>query len=231
MPRPSRNLDRALLAAGRELFATRGCAGLSIREVAEAAGVNLGMFHYHFKTREAFLRAVLQGVYEEMYSQLVAAGSQAAAATSALERLRAALRFMGRFVRANRPVLARVLADALCHEPIALQFLRDNAPRHIGVLFALIDEAKSSGEMLAIPTPQAMGFCAGSLATPILFGGAVLDSGALPAAEAKRLEAALLSDEALDQRIDLALGALAAPPHVPPPRRKPRKPVSKKGAR
>ena len=27
--------------------------------MAEAADVNLGMFHYHFKTREAFLRAVL----------------------------------------------------------------------------------------------------------------------------------------------------------------------------
>src|SRR5438067_777861 len=125
-PRPSRNLDRALLAAGRELFAMRGCAGLSVREVAEAAGVNLGMFHYHFKTREAFLRAVLQSVYDEMYTQLVVLTARPAAIASPLEQLRLALRFMGRFVRENRPVLARVIADALCGEPIALQFLRDN---------------------------------------------------------------------------------------------------------
>ena len=72
MPRPSRNLDRALLAAGRELFPARGCAGLSVREVADAAGVNLGMFHYHFKSREAFLRALLQSVYEDLSSELVA---------------------------------------------------------------------------------------------------------------------------------------------------------------
>ena len=38
-PRPSRNLDRALLAAGQELFPSRGCAGLTVREVADAAGV------------------------------------------------------------------------------------------------------------------------------------------------------------------------------------------------
>ena len=75
MARPSRNLDRALLAAGRELLPARGCAGLSVREVAEAAGVNLGMFHYHFKTREAFLRALLQSLYEEMFSQLSFQGS------------------------------------------------------------------------------------------------------------------------------------------------------------
>ena len=210
-PRPSRNLDRALLAAGRELFASRGCAGLSIREVADAAGVNLGMFHYHFKTREAFLRALLQSVYEEMYSQLAAAGTEAAGGKGALDRLRAALRFMGRFVRANRPVLARVLADALCHEPIALAFVRHNFPRHLGVIHALIQAAQDSGEMARIPVPQAMGFCAGSLATPILFGGAVLDSGALAPPQAAHLQAVLLSDAALDERIDLALAALAAP--------------------
>src|SRR5687767_924697 len=158
-PRPSRNLDRALLAAGRELFAQRGCAGLSVREVADAAGVNLGMFHYHFKTREAFLRALLQSVYEEMYSQLAVAGAAAAGATSALDRLRAALRFMGRFVRANRPMLARVLADALCHEPIALAFARENFPRHLGVLQALVKAAQDSGELAPMPVPQALGFC------------------------------------------------------------------------
>ena len=223
-PRPSRNLDRALLAAGRELFASRGCAGLSIREVADAAGVNLGMFHYHFKTREAFLRALLQSVYEEMYSQLAAAGTEAAGGKGARDRLRAALRFMGRFVRANRPVLARVLADALCHEPIALAFVRENFPRHLGVIHALIAAAQQSGEIARIPVPQAMGFCAGSLAMPILFGGAVLDSGALAAPQAAHLQSILLSDAALDQRIDLALAALAAPapPRAPRAPRKPR---------
>ena len=210
-PRPSRNLDRALLAAGRELFPARGCGGLSVREVADAAGVNLGMFHYHFKTREAFLRAVLQGVYEEMYSQLVALSVESAAAAGAVEQLRDALRFMGRFVRANRPVLARVLADALCGEPIAIEFLRANAPRHFGVIGALIAAAQAEGRLRPMPVAQAMGLAAGSLAAPILFGGAVLDSGALGARQARALDAALLSDGALDERIDLALSALAAP--------------------
>ena len=219
-PRPSRNLDRALVAAGRELFAARGCSGLAVREVAEAAGVNLGMFHYHFKTREAFLRAVLQSVYEEMYTQLVALAERPAAPQTALEQLRGALRFMGRFVRANRPVLARVLADALCGEPIAVEFLRANFPRHLGVLRGLIAAAQEAGEMRPMPVPQAMGFCAGSLATPILFGGAVIEGGELPAAQADALHEALLSDAALDQRIDLALSALATA--APPPPRKPR---------
>lgn len=220
-PRPSRNLDRALLAAGRELFAIRGCSGLAIREVAEAAGVNLGMFHYHFKSREAFLRALLQSVYEEMYAQLsaVAVAPLGPRATS-IDHLRAALRFMGRFVRANRPVLARVLADALCGEQIAIDFVRENFPRHLGVLHGLVALAQEAGEIKPMPVPQVMGFCAGSLAMPILFGGAVIDSGAADKATARGIEAALLSDAAIDQRIELALSAIATAP--------PRKPVARK---
>src|SRR5687767_11769724 len=116
MPRPSRNLDRALLAAGRALLPHRGCAGLSVREVAETAGVNLGMFHYHFRTREAFLRELLQSMYEDMFSQLTLTRSEA---EGPVESLRGALRFLGRFLRANRAVLARVMADALCGDRVA----------------------------------------------------------------------------------------------------------------
>jgi len=207
MPRPSRNLDQALLQAGRELFPAAGCAGLSVREVAQKAGVNLGMFHYHFKTRDAFLRALLQSVYEEMYAQL---SFQISGAADPVQNLRAALRFMGRFLRANRAVLARVIADALCGEALALEFLRSNAPRHLGVLQLLIAEAQKHGLLKPLPPAQALGFCAGALAGPILFGGAIEDSGVLGKTGSRRLHRTLLADEALDERIDLALQAIAA---------------------
>ena len=217
MPRQSRNLDRALLAAGRALLPRRGCAGLSVREVAEAAGVNLGMFHYHFKTRDAFLRELLQSMYEEMFSQLTV---QRDAAWGAVENLRAALRFLGRFLRANRPILARVLADALCGDSIALEFLRANMPRHLGHMQALVELGQKEGSLKPMPVPQALGFCAGSLAMPIIFGGAVVESRALGPAATRALEAALLSDAAIDERIELALAAISVAPPAPKARRK-----------
>ncbi len=217
MPRPSRNLDRALLAAGRALLPRRGCAGLSIREVADAAGVNLGMFHYHFKSREAFLKSLLQSMYEEMFSQLTFQGS---AEWGPTDNLRAALRFLGRFLRANRPILARVMADALCGDQIAIDFLRNNIPRHLGVLLALIVQAQEAGEIGPLPAPQALGFCAGALAMPILFGGAVAESGALGAAGTKRITAALLTDAAIDERIELALDAISQPIALPKAKRR-----------
>ena len=204
MPRPSRNLDQALLQAGRELFPAAGCAGLSVREVAQKAQVNLGMFHYHFKTREAFLRALLQSVYEEMYAELAFKVTGA----DPVLNLRAGLRFLGRFLRDNRAMLARVLADALCGEPLAVEFLQRNAPRHLGVLQMLLAEAAARKQVRNVAPPQALAFCAGALGAPILLGGAIVENGGLAKAAARKLERALLSDEAIDQRIDLALEAL-----------------------
>jgi AcrR family transcriptional regulator len=218
-PRPSRNLDRALLVAGRELFPARGCAGLTVREVADAAGVNLGMFHYHFKSREAFLRALLQSVYEDLFSELSVRATQRMDVSHdarAIDLLRGALQFMGRFVRGNRPLLARVLIDALSKDPIATEFLGTNAPRHLGLLLGLVQAAQKEGSVRAeVPAPQLLGFCAGSLAMPIFFGGAVIEGGAASAAATRMIEQALLTDAALDQRIELAIAAISNPQAKP----------------
>ena len=220
MPRPSRNLDRALLAAGRALLPEVGCAGLTIRHVAEAARVNIGMFHYHFRTREAFLRAVMQETYEEMFARLTQEIARPRDASPA-EHLRAAFRVLGRFLRDNRKFLARVLADALAGDAIASDFLRENVPRHATLLAALLTEGQRRKALRPMPIAQALGFCAGALALPILAGGAFAESGALPKAAARELSKALLTDAAIDQRIELALFALAAPAGGPRKRKGP----------
>jgi len=206
MPRPSRALDKALLAAGRELLPERGCAGLSVREVAQRAGVNLGMFHYHFRTRDAFLRAVLQETYEEMFGKLTL---EAARDATPVEGLRAAFGVLGRFLRDHRPLVARVLADALSGEPCARAFVRDNLPRHVAVLRRLFEAARAEGKLRDVAFEQALGICAGALAMPILVGGAIAQSGMAPAARVRSIRRALLTDEAIDERIALTLAALA----------------------
>ena len=219
MPRPSRNLDQVLLAAGRELLPERGCAALSVREVAERAGVNLGMFHYHFRTREAFLRAVLQQAYEEMFANLTL---EARPDAEPLEGLRAVLRVLGRFLRDNRPLLARVLADALGGEACAREFVRDNLPRHVAVLRRFFVAGRRRGAIRPIAFEQALGFIAGSLAMPILAGGAIAASGLVAGPRRRSLERSLLGNAAIDERIDLALEALAARGGRARPKGKPR---------
>jgi AcrR family transcriptional regulator len=229
--RPSRNIDELLLQAGRELLSEVGCAGLSIRRVAEHAGVNLGMFHYHFKTRENFIRTLLQQLYDDMFSRLSLQVEQHRAPRDALH---AALGVLARFARDNRRLLTRIVADALGGEALAAEFLHSNLPRHIAVLKELIRAAQAQAIFPSIPLSQAVVFLFGSVAAPILVGHALASRNLTPRSVALALQTDVLSDAAIEQRIEMALLGLAAagrdkartPPlqrHAPrrnPPRRR-----------
>src|SRR2546430_1199136 len=174
MARPSRNIDRVLLVAGRELLPLTGCRNLSVRQVTERAGVNLGMLHYHFKTRDNFVQAVLQEMYEEMFASLQLERARHA---EPLPGLRAVLRVLGRFARDHRKLLLRVMSDAFAGDPIASAFVRANAPRHLAVIAALVAQGQRTGELRRVPVPQAIAFVAAGVAMPIMVGAAAEGSG------------------------------------------------------
>jgi AcrR family transcriptional regulator len=53
------NTQGRVLDAAERLFAEHGFEGASIRAIVDAANVNLAAVHYHFKSKEALLEAVL----------------------------------------------------------------------------------------------------------------------------------------------------------------------------
>lgn len=65
----------AIISAARDLFAQKGFAAVSIRDIASAACVNHGLVHRHFGTKDAVLHAVLQGMFSDVTS-LARAGAQ-----------------------------------------------------------------------------------------------------------------------------------------------------------
>jgi AcrR family transcriptional regulator len=58
-PRGAEAVRAALLAAAADLFAGRGPSHVSVREIAQAAGVNHGLVHHYFGSKDALLRVVL----------------------------------------------------------------------------------------------------------------------------------------------------------------------------
>ena len=201
MARPSQSIDQLLLDAGLALLPLTGCAGLSVRRLTEHAKVNLGMFHYHFKTKENFIKAVLQRTYEEMFTALTLRVNPA---YPPLHNLRDALGVLGSFGLKNRLLLVRILGDAMSGEPLASAFLRGNLPRHIDVIASLVRQAQSNGSLNTAPVPQVIAFMAGAIAAPIL-AATVLQKKAATEGQA----GLLLSEQALAQRIEFALRGLA----------------------
>lgn len=65
-PRDPEATRKVILAAAMKHLAEYGPDGLSLSEVARAAGVNRGTAYQHFATREALIRAALARVSETM---------------------------------------------------------------------------------------------------------------------------------------------------------------------
>lgn len=209
MPRPSQAQDQALLDAGAALYPQLGCAALSVRKVAEAAGVNPAMVHYHFGSKDAFLTAVLQQVYESMFSRLQAASEPGQGlAGDVMARLARTLFALGSFVREHRPLVGRLWADAMAGQGVVVDFVKANVPRHLGLLMTLLAEAEQAGRLRREPMLTRLSFIAGAVLAPMLMLGGAREMGVLPAMLAPLLDAQVMSDEALQRRIDWALDAL-----------------------
>lgn len=65
-PRDPEATRKVILEAAMKHLAEYGPDGLSLSEVARAAGVNRGTAYQHFKTREALIKATLERVSETM---------------------------------------------------------------------------------------------------------------------------------------------------------------------
>ncbi|MBN8508073.1 MAG: TetR family transcriptional regulator [Burkholderiales bacterium] len=207
MPRPSQGIDQALLRSGRVLYPASGCAGLSMRALAEHAGARLSMVHYHFGTKDQFLRTLLQQMYDEGFARLAA---PAGAGGPALGRLREALLALGAFLREQRPFAARVWADAAAGEPVARAFVRANAPRHLGLLTGLMQQAEADGALDPMPPLQRFVFVMGAVVAPMFIAPVAADIGVGPAVSARAVQAQVLAESAIADRVDRVLAALGA---------------------
>ena len=206
MPRPSQGIDQALLRSGLALLPQLGCSGLSVRRVAEHAGVNPAMFHYHFGSKAAFLQTLLQQLYEQLFARLSA---DASGQGPALERLHHALVALARFVREHRALAGRLAIDAASGETVVHDFVRANAPRHLGLLLQLMAQAEREGTLAPAPPMQRFVFVMGAVVAPLLVAPGVAALRVAPQLMGSQLEEQVLGDEAIEQRVRLALAAIS----------------------
>ena len=73
----SERTKAALVAAGRELFARHGYAGVSAEEVAAAAGVTTGAVYHQFESKRGLFVAVFEAVERDLTVRVGAAAGAA----------------------------------------------------------------------------------------------------------------------------------------------------------
>ena len=97
----------AVRHAATELFAERGPDAVTVREVADRAGVNHALIHRHFGTKEELLRVVLTGAIERMASvaqNTTNTGDDIREIVAAMRREEPAIRLLGWAILAGYPI-------------------------------------------------------------------------------------------------------------------------------
>lgn len=205
---------RRLLDAGRAVAREHGCGAIKVREVARKAGVNLGLFHYHFKTRDAFVRRVLDETYADFFARLnLSVGREG----SPRERLRAALTAIAQFSREHRRMLVGMLRDAMTGDRLIVEFAAKSFPNHLPIVLGLIKEGVRAGQLRDLPEPLILSLLMGVVSTPNIMATMVECSGAKrPMGRSPAdFQKELLSDAAIAERVDIVLAGLSRPRRRP----------------
>ncbi len=133
-----------ILAAAMELFSRKGYAATSMRDIADAVGLQPGSLYAHIRAKED----LLVGIIEQVRESFLQNGESALAdtATPAADRLR-------RFIGAHLQIMAdnRASAVVFLHEWKSLEGerldeVRADRDRYEGMLVALLQEGVRSGE-------------------------------------------------------------------------------------
>jgi AcrR family transcriptional regulator len=209
MTRPSHNADQRLIEAAEKMLKNTSLGQMNVRQVAAQAGVNLGMFHYHFKSKDQFNRAVMLDLYEKFFKNFSLKIEEAG---STLEKLRQALLALGVFARDHRKLALGLIRDVMDGNREVLSFIQKNGTRHAQILWELVGRCQKEGLIEKMPRPLALAFMMPAIMGPTLIVGGA-ESVAKTLFEGGLLKGAdllVLSDKALQKRIEMALKGLGA---------------------
>lgn len=71
MGEADKNTEQKILDAAGEVFHTKGFDGARMQEIAEHAGINKGLLHYYFKTKDALFEAIFGIAINQVISQIL----------------------------------------------------------------------------------------------------------------------------------------------------------------
>jgi len=132
-----------LLHEARRLFAEHGYRGASIRAITDAAGANLGAVTYHYGSKAALHRAVLERVFGDLAGRVEEA---ARVPGSAVDRLHSLVRTLFSFFLEAPDTPRLILHQLVTGEGIpgpVLPFLR----RNLGAIRTVVADGMAAREI------------------------------------------------------------------------------------
>lgn len=144
MGRVSSNTDEKLIRAGVYLARQKGLRNFTVREVCSRSKVNLGMFHYYFKTRETFDAAVLKSLYAEMMSAI---NVEVLPSHTPRQNIEAVLGAVYAFAGKNRRLISMLIGDSFSADRQIVNLVAQLFSQHVSVLINELKRAQQLGQL------------------------------------------------------------------------------------
>ncbi len=133
-----------LLAAATRLFAEKGFAGVSIRQLAEAAGVNSAMISYYYGGKEGLYEAVLITQYERLLKKFEAVAALEAPVDEKIRQYAEVIRLTH---TADQPLMARLIQGELTSPTACMEkVVRNYTSRIARIVSGIVQQGVEDGE-------------------------------------------------------------------------------------
>ena len=133
-----------LLAAATRLFAEKGFAGVSIRQLAEAAGVNSAMISYYYGGKEGLYEAVLTTQYERLLTKFEAIAALEAPVKEKIRQYAEVIRLNH---TAEQPLMARLIQGELTSPTACMEkVVRNYTSRIARIVSGIVQQGVEAGE-------------------------------------------------------------------------------------
>jgi AcrR family transcriptional regulator len=152
MARPRSDIAQRIVTAAAERFLHDGVDGASLRQIAVAAGTNLGMVYYYFPTKDDLFLAVVERHYAPLSQAIIEA---IAAGPSFDERVRALYDRFGAMSDEEFVVLRLVLREALVSSERLTRVFERMMHGHTPAMLELLSEGIATGRVAADLHPVA----------------------------------------------------------------------------
>ena len=149
-PRPgvdSRATRDAVFAAAADGFSRRGFDGVTVDDIARAAGVNKAMIYYHFTDKLALYRAIVCEMLDEAGARVSALAAEPLSPSQKVERFIAALIALTDARPYFPPLMLREIAEGALHLDVEIL----NRMRTVFLAFTrILLEGQQAGEFRAV---------------------------------------------------------------------------------
>ena len=127
--------QQRLLATGFEIARRQGLRALTVRGLAQQAGVNPGSFVYHFGTREHFIEVLIERWYGPLFEQMQLNAREGG---SPRARLGALIAHLLDSVLEQGDFVGQLFMDAAAGAPAVRRVVTSLGERHIRLLLDVV---------------------------------------------------------------------------------------------